>query len=479
MATTIGSIANVLKEELAPGIRESLADIDDIFKNIVSTSMGVERDGLGRTWQFIHTFETGLSGGYKIRSAAGPNVVSGLNNVTMFGTPQGYPSQAEVTSAAYLQKTITLKEGAGSLAIPHQYLRADQLTAAIGSAVRAELRGTAKKVAHTHAIHFYLDDTTNMAIADVGTVGTTVSGNGTTALTVDFGATNAQAPIRRFYPGMLVDFHKAATPFTQRNSTLWVTDQLDPLADKVTFRSVDGSTTLTLSNDDVVVFKDSRTQAFSGLNSWIKDNAGTGETVFGIALDNFPHFKSLIAAVSAVLTEGVLNKNWARFYDAYGASKTIDTIITTPGVTVGYINNLSVAVSPTSVQVARYQRQGEPIEVSAGWGGFNYVYNGQGVRWLISSYVARETLYGIKLGKGNIKRFVPPGIPGTTNEEGFDGSVEFIGPLGGSSGPFLHSRLPSGAVGDNVEAPFVVVQEFAPDYVQSIKLTSITEALGL
>ncbi len=118
MATTIGSIANVLKEELAPGIRESLADIDDVFKNIVSTSMGVERDGLGRTWQFIHTFETGLSGGYKIRSAAGPDVVSGLSNVVMFGTPQGYPSQAEVTSTAYLQKTITLKEGAGSLAIP-------------------------------------------------------------------------------------------------------------------------------------------------------------------------------------------------------------------------------------------------------------------------------------------------------------------------------------------------------------------------
>lgn len=474
MADTIGSIANVLKEELAPGIRESLVDIDDVFKNIVSTSMGVERDGLGRTWQFIHTFETGLSGGYKIRSAAGPNVVSGLDNLTMFGTPQGYPSQAEVTSAAYLQKTITLKEGAGSLAIPHQYLRADQLTAAIGSAVRAELRGTAKKIAHTHAIHFFLDDTTNMAIADVGDVSATVTNNSTSAITVDFGGTDAQAPIRRFYPGMLVDFHDPLTPFAKRNSdSLWVTDQLDPLADTVIFKAVDGVSTVTLEDDDVVVFKDSRTQAFSGLNSWIK-NTGS---VFGITLATFPHFKSLIVDLSsAVLTEPVLNKNWARFYDAYGTSKSIDTIITTPGVTIGYLDNLSTTKSAN--EVGRYQRQGEPLEVSAGWGGFNYVYNGHAVRWLISSYAARGSLYGIKLGQGNIKRFVPPGIPGTTSEDGFDGSVEFIGPLGGSTGAFLHSRLPSGAVGDNVEAPFTVVQEFAPDYVQSIKMTSVGESLG-
>lgn len=476
MATTIGSIANVLREELAPGIRESLADIDEVFKNIVSTSMGVERDGLGRTWQFIHTFETGLSGGYKIRSAAGPNVVAGLNNVTMLGTPQGYPSQAEVTSAAYLQKTITLKEGAGSLAIPHQYLRADQLSAAIGSAVKAELRGTAKKIAHTHAIHFYLDDTVNAAIGDVGDVSATVTNNTTTAITVNFGGTNAQAPIRRFYPGMLVDFFKAATPFTQRNpSSLWVTDELDPLGDKVVFRSVDGVTAVTLEDDDVVVFKDSRAQAFSGLNTWIK-NSGL---IFGIDTAKFPHFKShLPSSIGAALTETVLNKHWARFYDAYGTTMKLDTVITTPGVTIGYLDNLSAPASATDVTVTRHQRQGEPLEVSAGWGGFNYVYNGMPVSWLISSYVARGLLYGIKLGMQNIKRFVPPAIPGTTSEDGFDGSVEFIAPLGGSNGPFLHSRLPSGAVGDNVEAPFAVVQEFAPEYVQSIKMVGITESLG-
>ena len=473
MATTIGSIANVLREELAPGIRESLADIDEVFKNIVSTSMGVERDGLGRTWQFIHTFETGLSGGYKIRSAAGPNVVSGLNNVTMLGTPQGYPSQAEVTSAAYLQKTITLKEGAGSLAIPHQYLRADQLSAAIGSAVKAELRGTAKKIAHTHAIHFYLDDTTNAAIADVGDVSATVTNNTTTAITVDFGGTNAQAPIRRFYPGMLVDFFKSDGTVQRNPNSLWVTDELDPLADKVTFRSVDGVTAVTLADDDVVVFKDSRAQQFSGLNSWIK-NSGS---VFGISLTNFPHFKShLPSGIGAALTETVLNKHWARFYDAYGTTMKLDTIITTPGVTIGYLDNLSSTGAAN--QVGRWNRSGEPLEVSAGWGGFNYVYNGMPVSWLISSYVARKNLYAIKLGMQNIKRFVPPAIPGTTSEDGFDGSVEFIAPLGGSNGPFLHSRLPSGAVGDNVEAPFAVVQEFAPEYVQSIKLVNITESLG-
>lgn len=473
MATTIGSIANVLREELAPGIRESLADIDEIFKNIVSTDMGVERDGLGRTWQFIHTFETGLSGGYKIRSAAGPNVVGGLNNVTMFGTPQGYPSQAEVTSAAYLQKTITLKEGAGSLSLPHQYLRADQLNAAIGSAVRAELRGTAKKIAHTHAIHFYLDDVTNFAIADVGDISATGTNNGTTAVTVDFGGTNAVSPIRRFYPGMLVDVWNSAGTVQNNIGFNVVTDELEPLADKVTFRTVDGTSLLTFADDDVIVFKDSQGTGFSGLNSWIKSSG----TIFGINTANFPHFRSHIpAAIGAALTEPVLNKHWARFLDAYGSSMKLDTIITTPGVTIGYLDNLSSTGAAN--EVGRWNRSGEPLEVSAGWGGFNYVYNGQPMRWLISSYVQRKVLYGIKLGENNLKRFVPPAIPGTTSESGFDGSVEFIAPLGGSNGPFLHSRLPSGAVGDNVEAPFAVVQEFAPEYVQSIKLTGITESLG-
>ena len=473
MATTIGSIDNVLKEELAPGIRESLPDLDQVFKFIMSTSVGVERDGLGRTWQFIHTFETGLAGGYKIRSAAGPDVVSGINNVTMFGTPQGFPSQAEVTAAAYLQKIIVLKEGVGSISVPHQYLRADQLTAAIGSVVRAELRGTAKKVAHTHAVDFYTNDATNKVIGDVGTVGTTVTNDGTTAVTIDFAATSGgytnEVSIRRFFPGMLVDIYNSAATVLLNVGYMVVVDQVDYINSTIIIKSVDGVSTIDLTDDDIIVFKDSKAQGFSGLESWIKNS---GSDVFNINMATYPQFKSYIpSALSSALTEVLLNQHVARFNQSYGQTIMLDSWVTTPGVTVGYIAQLD--------GLHRFARNNERMDIQAGWGNFGYSYNGQDFKWLISSYCGTGLAYGIKLGENNIKRFVPPGIPGTASESGFDGSVEFIAPLGGSSGIFLHSRIPgSAAVGDNLEAPFVCLQEFCPDLMQSIKLSGITETIG-
>lgn len=465
----IDALDKVIKEELSPGIRESLPDIDDVFKEIVTTSMGVERDGLGRDWKFIHTFETGLSGAYAVRSAAGSSIVSSLDNVNMFDAPQGFPTYTEATATSFLQKTITLKEGFGNIAIPHQYLRADQLTASIGSAVKAILRGTAKKVAHLHAVNFYADDVTNVSIGDVGDISATGTNNGTTAVTVDFSGTDASGKVNRFFPGLLVDIYDS-TGTTHRNSAfLVVVDQVDPLGNTVVFKSVNGSSTISFDDDDFVTFKDSKGQGFSGLNSWIKASG----SVFGINLATYPQFKSLIQAIGGNLTEQVLNANMANFHDSYGGKYFLDTIITTAGVTTTLINDLDSDVN-------RFARQGKTLSVQGGWDEVGYSYKGRPCRWLISSYVNGRTaaggdLYAIKTAEQNIQRFVPPALPGSASEGMFDGSVEFVAPLGGFSGIFMQSRLASGAASDGIEAPFVCVQEWCASNVQSMKLTGLTE----
>ena len=465
----IDAIDKILKEELSPGIRESLPDLDPVYKKIRSTSMGVERDGLGRDWKFIQTFETGLSGAYAIR-AAGGSTVNALTQTSTFDAPQGFPTYSEATATNFLQRTITLKEGYGNIAVPHQYLRADQLTASIGSAVRALFRGTAKKVAHTHAVHFYMTDATNFAIGDVGTVATTASNNGTTAVTIDFDTTDTASSgmINRFFPGMLVDIYDSSAT-TQRNSSfLVVVDIVDYLAGTVIFKSVNGSSTITFSDNDIVVFKDSLQQGFSGLESWIK-NSGS---VFGITLASFPQFKSHIpSAINNILTEQTLNQHYALMAERYGVTLLPDANITTAGVTVSMVNDLDS-------DVTRFNRQGQSLSLAAGFSDVGYEYNGKPTDWLISNYCERKTLYGVQLGNDNIKRYVPPAIPGTASEGLFDGSVEFVAPLGGFKGVMMQSRLSTGAAGDGLEAPFVCVQEVCPRNVQSLKLSGLTETIG-
>ena len=496
MATISDSIQLTLEAKIQPVIAESLWALDPIYPMFARSSTNVVRNrGIGKGWNVLKTWVAGLAGGAKFTSPVGGNVVAGTNNFTMYDTPQSFQAVDEVTAPAFIQTTIQLVEHRGNFYLPHQILRADRLTASIGSVVAQNLKGVGDLLAQQEAAVFYSTDTTNFALADLGDTSATMSNKSgdTAAIEFDVSGTNASGRVHRFRGGMLLDIYDSSG-VTKRNTNFYVAvDNVDPLTDTITLRRVDGGTFQVATvlgggityagaggDDDIIVIKDSVGVAPNSLESWI---AVAGGDFFGITINDNSQFKSYVpAAINAALTESTLNRHFAKFYESFPGKK-LDCGITTTGVLIGFIDNLDTYNAAVADQPGRfrYDRNGRALEVDAGWESFRYRFASRPCEIYTSTYCNSQTFYAGKLKNGGITRYVPPSIPGAKVDSRFGTEVEFIASLGGSGGYqgiFKHAHGGSGATTDFLEAPFVRQWNCIPEQPNFMKLGTITEVLG-
>jgi hypothetical protein len=487
-----------LEQKIVPTIFESLWSLDPIYPMIARSSTNVVRNrGIGRGWNVLKTWVAGLAGGAKFTSPVGGNVVSGTNNFTMYDTPQSFQAVDEVSAPAFIQTTVQLVEHRGNFYLPHQILRADRLNSSIGSVVAQNLKGVGDMLAQQEASVFYSTDTTSYALADVGDSSSTISNKAgdTAAVQIDLSGTNASGRVHRFRPGMLVDLYDS-TGATKRNTNFYVAvDNVDPLADTITLRRVDGGTFQVATvlgggityagaggDDDIIVIKDSVAVAPNSLESWIADGTAV-TTFFGITIADNSQFKSYVpSAINAALTESTLNRHFAKFYESFPGKK-LDAAITTTGVLIGFIDNLDTYNAAVADQPGRfrYDRNGRVLEVDAGWDSFRYRFASRPCEIYTSTLCNSGTFYAGKLKNGGITRYVPPSIPGAKVDSRFGSEVEFIAPIGGSGGYqgiFKHAHGGSGATTDFLEAPFVRQWNTMPTQPNWMKLSTITEVLG-
>ena len=131
--------------------------------------MNVTRNqGIGRGWQVLKTWVTGVAGGAKFQSAQGGNTLSGPLGFNMYDTPQSFQAVDEVTAPAFVQTNITLIEHRGNFYLPHQILRADRLNASIGSVVAQNLKGVSDLLAQQEAAIFYSSSASTGELASIG-----------------------------------------------------------------------------------------------------------------------------------------------------------------------------------------------------------------------------------------------------------------------------------------------------------------------
>jgi hypothetical protein len=498
MASISDSIQLTLEQKITPTIFESLWALDPIYPMIARSSTNVVRNrGIGRGWNVLKTWVAGVAGGAKFTSPVGGNVVSGTNNFTMYDTPQSFQAVDEVSAPAFIQTTIQLVEHRGNFYLPHQILRADRLNASIGSVVAQNLKGVGDLLAQQESSVFYSTDTTSFALADLGNSSGNVSNKSgdTAAIEIDLSGTDASGRVHRFRGGMLVDLF-SSDGNTKRNTNFYVAvDNVDPLADTITLRRMDGGdlqTTTVLGggityagaggDNDIIVIKDSVKVAPNSLESWIADGVSVTD-FFGITVADNSQFKSYVpSAINAALTESTLNRHFARFYEAF-PGKQLDAAITTMGVLIGFIDNLDTYNAAVADQPGRfrYDRNGRALEVDAGWESFRYRFASRACEIYTSTYANSGTFYSGKLKNGGITRYVPPAIPGAKVDSRFGAEVEFIAPIGGSGGYqgiFKHAHGGSGATTDFLEAPFVRQWNCMPVQPNWMKLTGIAEVLG-
>ncbi len=503
MATITDSVANTLEEKIVPTIFESLWDLDPVYPMIRRSSMNVVRNqGIGKTWKILKTWSTGVAGGAKFLSAQGGNVLSGPTQFNMYDTPQSFQAVDEVTAPATMQTNVTLIEHRGNFYLPHQILRADRLNASIGSVVALNLKGVADLLAQQEAAIFYSSSATTGELADIGDTSANVANKtspaaDTAVMVFDLSGTSASGRVHRFRPGMMVDLYDS-TGTTKRNSGYFlVLDNVDPLDNKIEIRRVDGGTFQTSTtlgggvdyataggDNDIIVIKDSVNQAPKGLESWIADGT-TVTDFFGIDVRNFGQFRSYVPSdLNSALTENLLNRHFAKFFESFPGQK-LDTMLTTMGVLIGFIDNLDSYNQAVASQPGRfrYDRNGQALTVDAGWESFKYRFASRSVEIFTSTYCNSGTAYAGRIKGGGITRYVPPPIPGAKVDSRFGTEVEFVAPLGGTggmSGIFKHAHSTTGATTDFVEAPFVRQWNVMPGAQSKnwMKLNAITEVLG-
>jgi hypothetical protein len=503
MATITDAVQLTLEQKIVPTIFESLWELDPVYPMIRRSSMNVVRNrGIGRGWQVLKTWVTGVAGGAKFMSAQGGNTLSGPLGFNMYDTPQSFQAVDEVTAPAFVQTNVTLIEHRGNFYLPHQILRADRLNASIGSVVAQNLKGVADLLAQQEAAIFYSSSSSTGELADIGDSSANVANKtspaaDTAVMIVDLSGTNASGRVHRFRPGMMVDLYDS-TGTTKRNVGYYlVIDNVDPLDNKIHIRRVDGGTFQTSTtlgggvtyagaggDNDIIVIKDSVNQTPKGLESWIADGS-TVTSFFGIDVRNYSQFRSYVpSALNAALTENLLNRHFAKFFESFPGQK-IDTMLTTMGVLIGFIDNLDTYSTAVASQPGRfrYDRNGMPLTVEAGWEAFRYRFASRSVEIFTSTYAANGTAYAGKIRGGGLTRYVPPPIPGAKVDSRFGTEVEFVAPIGGTGGMqgiFKHAHGTTGATTDFVEAPFVRQWNVMPGPQSKnwMKLTGITEVLG-
>lgn len=482
------ALSNILKVEISKGIREQRTKIDPVWEDIVSTSQGVVRDGMGQKWQFVQAFVSGTAGAFEFMGPpTGPSYTypggAAALDTGVLGTPQGFPARLESVVPAFFQRTITLREGRGNVYVPLKWHTLDQADGSVGSAVKATVTGVARKIANAYALAFFTSDSADFPVV------TSLAASGIAAthtIEIDNGdAAKASGRIQMLCSGQVLDLYRTGDTIVNGEvvGDAWVVTKVDYLNQTFTIAAMTPALTEEIIAEDYLVLRGTtvasteatRTQP-AGLNTWIKSTGSP--TVFGIAYDDHPEFKSLMETQSGPLTEAYLRNRIGAFIDRIGTMVDLDTILTPAGVIHSYMENED--------NIMTIERNGKLLEMNHGWADLRFSYHGKPFRWAISTFIEAKSLYVTKFGGNNIKEYLPPATPGMGSGGEF-GDVEFVGPAGGLSGIWAHENIGATAetapayaaaysIGDNLQAPFWRMSELCPEQVQSIKTTGFDES---
>jgi len=523
--TGIGVLNNLIREELPSVIHESLPAIAPIFNKIEASSIDVQRNsGIGRGWKVLHTYETGVAGLIETADPTGPtfstmiggDATNAQAHMLALGSDAAgldiFPLAAESPHTGDMKRELVLHKNVGNFSMPVQWMQADTLSSTQIKKVARDIQAVGKNKAIIEASSFFSHVVTN-ATGNQNQVLGRLSGdctdNSVTTGYIDMVIDEQYGRICNFRQGMSIDVVKDTAGVLQDGVEADGTDvanydastnylrlivvDVDFLAKRVTCRPIDtddgslpafadgwvgsaAASALCQEDDWLVLAKTtrytggSRPQCSWGINDWTK-NSGIimGGAAGSAALDlaYYSQFKSSVVAVNSPLTDDVLNRYIAGYLDSY-PGMSVDTIITTQGVNQQWLQQPQLGAGRFL-----YDRTGKSLKMKGGWSEVEYEWGGRVFNYVVSPMCLSNTLYALKFSDGNIKRYVPPTVGGSSSAVG---GVEFLAPLGGHNGIFKIAHSSGGRSQDLVEAPFWTYKLIAPLDPKGVKLTGLTEA---
>jgi hypothetical protein len=305
---------------------------------------------------------------------------------------------------------------------------------------------------------------------------------------------------------MRVDIFEGSTPQVRINDTqtaaasqnlstrvsAWVS-AVDEVTNKVTiaFASALSATGFATATTYYVYFANARKFnsgsptssngfGFAGINSWLKNSGallgGDSDSSNEIDVNFHPEFKSFFKSSVGTLTEHKLRQYLRGFHRAkekYG--QYIDCLIASDGVWLNYeAQKIGQYMLDRTNRLSSLTSEGSQE-------GFKFTFDGRTYTGYTSNYIEDGTVYGIRKGGSNWKKYVPPSPKGTQKFDKAESFIpfEFVAPALGYSSIKVPITRNTGAnstslLTEGAQMPGMLRMQLVPDQPAGMKLTGVS-----
>lgn len=526
-----------IQEILNKNIEVFLPALDPAWRDTFVTNQGVgPASMIGRDLKILKIYMGSMAGVLDMADNRDNFVLYGDKTVSDIGAKlqqqtntNTWPDATDGVMARPFRLGVGMKAMVSNLYMSLGEMTAEATPAFIGEVIGPKLEGHARLIAHTLCNYWYLAE--NNAY-QVGTITfTTGTGSGAqystnflssaTPTFTDAGTSGVvpsitaikffanEKNIDRYALGMRVDIFDSSSTQIRKNDSqstaaaqgpttrisAWVA-AVDEVTNFVTIAFGSGIS-LTAGTTNYVYFANARTlnngsattgtgYGFAGINSWLRSGASSAtdgsqfllgndrDTGNQIDVNVHPEFRSYMKSSVGTLTEHKMRQYLRGFHRAkekYG--QYIDTLIASDGVWLNYESQkIGQYMLDRTNRLSSLQNEGSQE-------GFKFSFDGRTYTGYTSNYIEDGTVYGIRKGGTNWKKYVPPSPKGTQKFDKAESFIpfEFVGPSLGYADVKVPIQRVSGnstLVTEGMQMPGMLRMQLVPDQPAGMKLTNVT-----
>ena len=483
-----------IQEILNKNIEVFLPALDPAWRDTTVSSQGVGSASLiGRDMKVIKTYMGSMAGVLEMADSRNNFVLYGDNTVGNIadklqtqGLTNTWPDATEGPMARPYQLGIGMKAMVSNLLVTLGEMQAEATPAFIGEILAPKLEGHARLIAHTLCNYWYIADNTNFTLGFSTSVVVT-----NVAAGLNFPAYSvltfspADLNTDRFAVGMRVDVYDSSTATrineaasTRLNAFVTKVDEIK----NVVVIQIMGLSITPATNSYTFTYANGKGTGVAGINSWIKSTGNLlgpdadTDTTKQIDVNKHPEFKSYIKGSVGTLTEHKLRqylRGYHRAKEKYG--QYIDCLIASDGVWLNY----------ESQKIGQYMldrtNRLSSVTNEGSQEGFKFTFDGRTYTGYTSNYIEAGTVYGLRKGGTNWKKYVPPSPKGTQKFDKAEAFIpfEFIAPALGYSTikvPITKAATGSGnsLLTEGAQMPGMLRMQLVPDQPSGIKLTGVS-----
>ena len=523
-----------IQEILNKNIEVFLPALDPAWRDTFVTNQGVgPASMIGRDLKILKIYMGSMAGVLDMADNRDNFVLYGDKTVSDIGAKlqqqtntNTWPDATDGVMAKPFRLGVGMKAMVSNLYMSLGEMTAEATPAFIGEVIGPKLEGHARLIAHTLCNYWYLAENNAYQIGTITfTTGTalystdflssstpTFTAAGTSGVVSSITAIKFYANeknIDRYALGMRVDVFDASSTQIRKNDSqataagqgpttrisAWVA-AVDEVTNYVTIAFGSGIS-LTAGTTNYVYFANARTlnsgtlaaptgYGFAGINSWLRSGASGSADASQYLLGNdrdtgnqidvnvHPEFRSYMKSSVGTLTEHKMRQYLRGFHRAkekYG--QYIDCLIASDGVWLNYESQkIGQYMLDRTSRLSSLQNEGSQE-------GFKFSFDGRTYTGYTSNYIEDGTVYGIRKGGSNWKKYVPPSPKGTQKFDKAESFIpfEFVGPSLGYADVKVPIQRVSGnstLVTEGMQMPGMLRMQLVPDQPAGLKLTGVT-----